>query len=190
MWLPPKREPAPVGRQPAAATPRAPRSIPVALTRLQADDLPLWLPRLLAQHDVRLGDLVTVDLADLGSVHLTGLELLMTVLWRRVGAHGEVLLTGGTPGLRAQLDSLDLTPASCRTAVYGTPPAPASGPGPVPAPFPTQEWTHRAPATLVPCQRPGAGPAPGPRQRPGRRPALSAWSTLDRSAEHVIAMPG
>ncbi len=101
---------------------------------------------------MRPGDRVTVDLADLGSVHLTGLELLMTVLWRRVGTHGEVLLTGGSAGLRAQLDSLDVSPATCRAAVYGAPPAPSSAPGPVPAPTATRVVSPH-PALLVPQQR-------------------------------------
>lgn len=151
VWLPAQRTPA-GGRQPAVAATRAPRSITLTLTPQLADELPRWLSRLLAQQDVRPGDRVTVDLVDLGSIHLTGLELLMTVLWRRAGAHGEVLLTGGSPGLRAQLDSLDLTPASCRAAVYGAPPVPASAPGPVPAPIPTGMGLP-SPPPLVPQQR-------------------------------------
>lgn len=73
--LPAQRPAAPTPRQAAAATtpapPPPPRQIIVPLTHPQADDLPLWIPRLLALHDVRPGDHVTVDLADLGSVHLT-----------------------------------------------------------------------------------------------------------------------
>ena len=152
VWLPALPTTAPVGRQPVAATPRAPRSLVVALTPRHAADLPLCLPRLLAQQDVRPGDRVTVDLADLGWVHPTGLELLLTALWRRVTTQGEVLLTGGTPGLRAQLESLDITPAACRTAVYGPPPAPAVLPGPVPHGIPTGMGSP-PPAPLVPQQR-------------------------------------
>ena len=152
VWLPAQRTAATAGRLAAAATTRAPGEIVVTLTPRQAVDLPIWLPGLLAQHDVRPGDRVTVDLADLGSVHLTGLELLMTVLWRRVATHGEVLLAGGTPGLRAQLESLEVTPATCRAAVYGPRPAPAVLPGPVPAAIPTGMGSPR-PAPLVPQQR-------------------------------------
>lgn len=151
VWLPAKRTAADNGLT-SVPTTCAPISITVALTPQQADDLPLWLPRLLAQHDVQPGGRVTVDLADQGSVHLTGLELLMTVLWRRVGAHGEVLLTGGTPGLRAQLDSLDVTPAACRAAVHGASPAPATAPGPVPAPVHNGMGAPR-PVPVVPQQR-------------------------------------
>lgn len=135
VWLPAQRTAAPAGPSAATATTCAPRSITVVLTRRQADDLPLELPRLLAQQDVRPGDRVTVDLADLGSVHLTGLELLLTVLWRRAGPHGQVLLTGGSRGLRAQLDSLQVTSAGCRAAVYGAPP--------VPVPRVPAQWNER-----------------------------------------------
>ncbi len=151
VWLPVQRTALP-SRQPAAAASCVPRSITITLTPQQADDLPLWPPRLLARHDVRPGDRVTLDLASLGSVHLTGLELLMTVLWRRVGTDGEVLLTGGTAGLRAQLESLDLTPAACRAAVYGAPPAPARAPGPVTAALASTPGLPR-PGPLVPQQR-------------------------------------
>jgi len=156
VWLPPQRTPAPAatgGRWAAAtAATREPRSTTLTLTPQQAAEVPLWLPQVLAQHDLQPGDRLTVDLADLQSVHLTGLGLLMRSLWRRVGASGEVLLTGGARGLRAQLDALDITPASCRAAVYGSPPAADSAPGPVPAPVDTATGARRH-APLVPQQR-------------------------------------
>ncbi len=151
VWLPAPGTALP-GRPPAAAATGVPRSITITLAPQQADELPRCLHRLLARHDVRPGDRVTVDLASLGSVHLTGLELLMTVLWRRVGTHSEVLLTGGSAGLRGQLDSLELTPATCRAAVYGPAPAPSSTPGPVPAQTSTA-LVSPYPAPLVPQQR-------------------------------------
>ena len=154
VWLPPQRTPAPAatrGRW-AAATTCGPRSTTLTLTPQQAAEVPLWLPYVLAKQDLRPGDRVTVDLADVHSVHLTGLGLLMCSLWRRVGADGEVLLTGGTRGLRAQLDALDITPASRRAAVYGAPPAADSAPGPVPAPVDTATGAPRQ-APVVPQQR-------------------------------------
>lgn len=158
VWLPPQHTPAPAatatGGQGVAATAatREPRSTTLTLTPQQAAEVPLWLPYLLAQHDLRPGDRVTVDLADLQSVHLTGLGLLMRSLWRRVGTDGEVLLTGGARGLRAQLDALHITPASCRAAVYGAPPAADSAPGPVPAPVDTATGAPRQ-APVVPRQQ-------------------------------------
>jgi len=156
VWLPPQRTPAPAatgGRLAAAtAATREPRATSLTLTPQQAADLPLWLPHLLAQPDLRPGDRVSVDLADLHSVDLAGLGLLMRSLWRRVGTDGEVLLTGGARGLRAQLDALDITPASCRAAVYGAPPAADSAPGPVPAPVDTATGAPRQ-APVVPQQR-------------------------------------
>ena len=156
VWLPPQRTPAPApngGRWAAAtAATREPRSTTLTLTPQQAAKVPLWLPYVLAKQDLQTGDLVTVDLVDLPSVHLTGLALLMCSLWRRVGADGEVLLTGGARGLRAQLAALDITPASCRAAVYGAPPAADSAPGPVPAPVNTATGAPRQ-APLVPQQR-------------------------------------
>ena len=154
VWLPAQGTPAPAatgGQGPATAT-REPRSTTLVLAPQQADALPLWLPHVLAQQDPRPGDRVTVDLADLQSVHLTGLEVLMGVLWRRVGTDGEVLLTGGAPGLRAQLRSLDITPARCRAAVHGGPPVGGSAPGPVPAPVDTGTGAPRN-APVVPQQR-------------------------------------
>jgi len=156
VWLPPQRTPAPAatgGRMAVAtAATREPRSTTLTLTPQQAAEIPLWLPYVLAKQDLQPGDRVTVDLADLHSVHLTGLGLLMCSLWRRVGASGEVLLTGGTRGLRAQLDALDLTPASCRAMVFGSPPAADSAPGPVPGPVDTATGARRQ-APVVPQQR-------------------------------------
>lgn len=143
VWLPSQRPTAP-----SAATPRAPTSMVLTLTPELAAELPSCLSGLLAQQDVRPGDRVTVDLADLGSVHPTALELLLTVLWRRVGTDGDVLLTGGSTALRAQLASLGVTPASCRAAVHGPPRAPAAVPAPVPVPVPTG-----VDPLLVPAQR-------------------------------------
>lgn len=172
LVLPAQRTDATAGRPAAAATSRAPEEIVVTLTHPQADDLPLRVAALLAEHDVRPGDRVTVDLADLASVHLTGLELLMTVLWRRVATHGDVRLTGGTPGLRAQLESLELTPATCRAAVYGPPPAPAVVPGPVPAAIPTGMSAPR-PAPPVRQQH---GPQDLLHESDSRWDARLAWS--------------
>lgn len=156
VWLPPQRTPAPTatgGRlATATAATREPRSTTLTLTPQQAGELPLWLPHVLAQQDLQPGDRVTVDLADLRSVHLTGLGLLMRSLWRRVGADGEVLITGGARGLRAQLGALDITPAGCRATVYGAPPAAGSAPGPVPAPVDTTTGAPRQ-APVVPQQR-------------------------------------
>ena len=152
VWLPAQSTAAAVRGRPAAAATRGPRSI--TITPQQADELPLWLGRMLARHDVRPGDQVTVDLGQLQTVHLTGLELLMTVLWRRVGTHGDVLLTGGSPGLRAQLDSLELTPATCRAAVHGRPPVPASAPGRVPALLAGAAGSPRPPLPLPRQRRP------------------------------------
>jgi anti-anti-sigma factor len=156
VWLPAQRTPAPAaaGGQGAAAVPatREPQSITLTLTPQHADDLPLWLPHVLAQQDVRPGDRITVDLVDLQSVRVTGLELLLTVLWRRVGTDGDVLLTGGTPALRAELTSLHATPAACRAMVYGPVPAPPGAPGPVPAPTASGAvWPSSA--AEVPAQR-------------------------------------
>ena len=142
VWLPPQCTPAPTPDpaatgargEAATVTTRAPRCTTLTLTPQQADDLPLRLSHVLAQRDLRPGDRVTVDLADLHSVHLTGFGLLMRSLWRRVGPDGDVLLTGGARGLRAQLETLDITPASCRATVYGAPPAAGSAPGPIPVP--------------------------------------------------------
>lgn len=157
VWLPAQRTPAPTaGGQGAAAgavaATREPRSLTLTLTAQQSDDLPLWLRHVLAQQDVRPGDRVTVDLADQQSVHATGLELLMTVLWRRVGAHGDVLLTGGTRALRAQLTSLHVTPVACRAAVYGPVAARPGAPGLVPAPI-TSGAVWPWSAAEVPAQR-------------------------------------
>lgn len=153
VWLPAQHTPPAVRGQAAAAATRAgPRSITISLTPNQADDLPVWLTRLLGQQDPGPGDRVTVDLGHLQSVHLSGLELLMTVLWRRVGTQGEVLLTGGSRGLRTQLDSLGLTAATSRAAVHGAPPASSNAPGRVPALLPEAAASPR-PVPLIPLQR-------------------------------------
>ena len=95
---------------------RAPQPVGLALTPAEAADLPRWLPRVLADADVRDADSVTVDLPEASSVHLTGLALLLSVLWRRVGAHGQVTLSGGS---RSQLERLNITARDCRALVYG-----------------------------------------------------------------------
>lgn len=119
-------------RRPAGAAavhrpqPRDGRRTPrvLTLTPTQAADLPHWLPRLLAGTGPTPGARVTVDLGGVSSVHLSGLALLLIVLWRRVGPHGEIVLSGGTRGLRAQLVSVGVTPAACRALVHGQPTAP------------------------------------------------------------------
>ena len=116
VWLPAE---APAGGAPAPRPDRPPRPIVLTLDAADAHHLPSRLPALLAQTDVRLGDAVTVDLASAASVHLTGLELLLTVLWRRVGPSGDVALVGGTPGLRAQLRSLGISAGASRLLVHG-----------------------------------------------------------------------
>ena len=98
---------------------RAPQRVALALTPAEAADLPRWLPRVLAAADVRDADSVTVNLDEAASVHLTGLALLLSVLWRRVGPYGQVTLSGGSRALRAQLERLGLTPQDCRALVYG-----------------------------------------------------------------------
>jgi len=156
-WLPSQRtDPTTRSQAAAVAATRRPQPITLSVTPQQAANLPLWLGQLLAQQVVRPGDRVTIDLADVPSVHVPGLALLMTALWRRVGADGEVLHAGGTPGLRAQLASLQVTPASARATVRGFPPAAASAPGPVPAPIET--GFVATPAVL---QRQPPEPAPG-----------------------------
>ena len=147
----PTQHPAAHAPSAPAAPPRGPRSVVVALAAREAVDLPSRLPELLARHDVQPGDRVTVDLADVGSVHIPGLELLLTVLWRRVGVHGEVLLVGGTRGLLAQLRSLDVSPQRCRAAVYGPWHAPVVGPAPLAGPV--QAIPAPRPPALVPQQR-------------------------------------
>jgi len=144
----------------------------VALTTREAVDLPSRLTELLARHAVQPGDRVTVDLADLGSVHTTGLELLLTVLWRRVGVHGEVLLVGGTRGLLAQLRSLDVSPQSSRVAVYGRSHAAVVGPAPLAADVQASPGRARS-APAVPQQR----RAQDPIERPGSASIVQlAWS--------------
>lgn len=160
VWLPAQR-PAPAGDAEAAARPpRRPQHVAVTLTAAQAERLPWSLPDLLAHSDLGPNDRVTVDLGDVSSAHLTGLTLLLRALWRRVGPDGDVTLTGGTPGLRAQLNSLAITPASCRASVHGTPPVAT----------PAAEWLTPAAASTrarlpvtVPAQRRSRDAAAGER---------------------------
>ncbi|MFP5219368.1 MAG: hypothetical protein ACLGIG_06460 [Actinomycetes bacterium] len=95
------------------------RRITLALDRAQVQHLPHWVPRLVADGDPGPGDAVTVDLGRHPSVHLPGLGLLLMVLWRRVGPHGDVTVRGGTSALQATLASLGITARDCRAAVYG-----------------------------------------------------------------------
>lgn len=149
VWLPEPREPEPAARTRTSAARRPAHAVALTLTPVQAKDLTRGLPHLLAGVDLGPGDQVAVDLGECASVQLSGLSLLLTMLWRRVGPHGEVTITGGTPGLRAQLISVGITPGQCRAAAYeparGAPvttapvPAPASpsglvGPATVPGP--------------------------------------------------------
>lgn len=136
-------------RTPAARRPS--HSAALTLSPAQTQDLPCWLPRLLANTDVDPGDQVTVDLGASTSVHLSGLALLFRALWRRVGPHGRVAVTGGTRGLRAQLASLDATPVACRAAVFGQPELPREPNAPVPA---------RIPNGMVGPAQPVGGPVP------------------------------
>lgn len=138
LWLPEYREP---GSRRARTSPARRTSQPVALTLslspAQTQDLPRWIPRLLANADARPGDQVAVDLGASTSVHLSGLVLLLSALWRRVGHRGKVVVTGGTPALRAQLASVGTTPAACRATVFGQPRLSRTPSAPVPAPVPT-----------------------------------------------------
>lgn len=138
VCVPEPREPGSRGaRRSPARRPSNPVALTLTLSPEQTQDLPRWLPRLLADTDVCPGDRITVDLGASTSVHLSGLTLLLSALWRRVGLHGGVTLTGGTPGLRAQLASLDATPAACRATVYGQPEHPRTSNAPAPAQVPT-----------------------------------------------------
>lgn len=155
VWLPAQR-PAEIGGD-RRATPdpcQPPQPVALTLSPRSAQDLPRSLPRLLADKDLRPGAHVTVDLGETASVHLTGLALLLTVLWRRVGPQGELTVTGGSPGLRAQLDSLDITPAACRAMVFGRSPDAAVAAGPVPAlAQPSGLPEQPRPAVAIPAQR-------------------------------------
>ena len=156
VWLPqPPARPTPSAVARGAA--RRPRSVVLALTPEQAQDLAGALPRLLADSDVGQGDRIDVDLGSAACVDVAGLELLLSVLWRRVGPQGDVAITGGTPGLRAQLRSLGVTAADCRQAVHGPPP-PAQGVAGTAA-VPVQEPLPAVPAQ-VDRQRHGAGSPP------------------------------
>lgn len=144
VWLP--ADP-PADGTPAARADRPPRSSVLKLSDADALQLPCRLPTLLSQSDVRPGDAVTVDLTSAASVHLTGLKLLLTALWRRVGPRGHVTLVGGTPSLQAHLRSLDITPDATRAAVYG--PLPAAPPRAGELPF--------APAPRAPLETEKSG---------------------------------
>ncbi len=126
VWLPAD---SPTGDAPAPRAHRPARSSVLKLSDADALQLPCRLPALLSQTDVRPGNAVTIDLASAASVHLTGLWLLLTVLWRRVGPYGDVTLLGGAPALQAQLRSLDITASAARAAVYGPLPAAPLAPG-------------------------------------------------------------
>lgn len=123
----------------AADAHRRPRSVTLALSAAQADELPLCLPGLLAAASLRPGDEVTVDLGGLFRVSTTGLDLLLTVLWRHVGLDGQVRLTGGTPGLRGQLDSVGVCPQACRVSVFGRDAGGTAPAGPAPGAVPSQD---------------------------------------------------
>lgn len=159
VWLPSS----PAADDAPAARPERPRH-PIVLTLSNADanGLPCRLPGLLAQTDVRPGDAVTVDLTSAASVHLSGLELLLTVLWRRVGPSGDVKLVGGAPGLHAEIGSLGMTSRAGRAAVYGPLPA---------APVPPSQ--ARTPATSSRPSAPELG-VPAPRRRSDARSAPDA----------------
>lgn len=144
-WVPSPRPP----HTRARPRRRLPQDVVLTLSHGSAQDLGPRVPRLMAAHDVGAGDRVTVDLRDASCADLAGLELLLSVLWRRVGPHGRVVLTGGRPGLRAQLSSLGITPARCRATVYGSsqPSSPAVPAQPSPGPAVPVVRTHTASAT-------------------------------------------
>jgi hypothetical protein len=129
VWVPSPRSP----HTPPRPRRRLPQDVVLTLTDRTAQDLGPRVPRLMAVHDVGAGDRVTVDLRDASCADLAGLELLLSVLWRRVGTHGRVVLTGGSAGLRAQLGSLGITALTCRAAVYGGGQPPLGAPTPVEA---------------------------------------------------------
>lgn len=149
----------PADDAPATRPDRPPQPIVLTLSGADAHDLPCRLPALLAQAGVRRGDAVTVDLASPASVHLSGLELLLAVLWRRVGPSGDVRLVGGTPGLHAQLSSLGVTPGAVRAAVYGPPPAaPLRSSA---APPPARSSRLSGPVLGIPAPRQASDPLTG-----------------------------
>ena len=156
VWLPSDR---PTDGGPESPPARRLGPCVLALSEADAHQLPSRLPRLLAKADVQTGDRVTVDLASAGSVHLTGLGLLLAVLWRRVGPSGDVTVVGGTQGLHAQLSSLGMTSAAARAAVYGPDAAAPARPAPLRPPS-----SRTSASTLA---------VPVPRQPlPGQRPRL------------------
>lgn len=123
---------------------RCPREVVLVLAPAEADDVPRHLARLVEQASPGRGDHITVDLGTATCVHLTGLHLLLSVLWRRVGPSGSVDLIGGSPSLRAQLASLCVMPQHVRRDVFGAAPA-----------APAQRQEPAAESVLIPQQRHG-----------------------------------
>lgn len=147
VWIP---------TQPVPATPPArplepSGDVTVLVTPAEADELPRCLPRLVERARAHPGGRVTVDLGSAARVHLTGLHLLLTVLWRRVGPEGAVELVGGSQSLRARLRSLRVTGQDVRRDVFGS-----------------------ADRALPQRQEPAAVEAEVPQQRQGARPAARA----------------
>ena len=142
VWIPTQPVPPPPPADPA----RPSRDITLALTPAEADDLPRHLARVVERSRPGRGDRVTIDLGDAARVHLTGLRLLLAVLWRRVGREGAVQVTGGSRALRAQLASLGITPEHVRHDVLGAPvtaPALRDDAAVPPVPVPQQRRADR-----------------------------------------------
>ena len=123
VWLPQPRRAVAPPRTSAAARLRDAQRVVLVVPPAQAEDLAVWVPRLPGLAEVGNRDEAIVDLGGSARVHLTGLALLLDVLWRRVGPHGRVSVVGGSPALQAQLRRLGLTGEARRAELYGTSPA-------------------------------------------------------------------
>ena len=117
--------------------------------RLTPDDtahLPLRIARLV--RDVSVGAHVVVDVTS-AQPQPAGLGLLLSVLWRRVGAGGQVDITGATQAELLRWGRLGLTPDHVRVAVHGTAQT-ARDAGPVAIPSPPRQRTPLPDRALVP----------------------------------------
>ena len=129
----------------------APRELVLVVPPDAAGDLALHVPALVAGLGAARDDRVTVDLRSAADVHLTGLHLLLAVLWRRVGPYGDVAVVGGSRGLRSRLASLGVTAQDVRRDVLGSSSPVRPQPQPQPA-GPEAAAPRRVP---VPEQRRG-----------------------------------
>ncbi len=193
VWLPAQRTADHTAASTAAASTsarpgRAPQTVVLALTPDQVQDLPCAVPRLLADTDVRTGDVVSVDLGSAVSVDLIALRLLLSLLWRRVGGSGEVVLCGGSPGLRAQLKALGIArslPRCCLTGSRTSSPPPVHPDRPALPLFVDQPSTVEPLADVLPstsssrsawgASRTGADGLPPTRWSP---PSAGRWAPV------------